>query len=118
MRSEIALLEQGQLLALQNVLTSAKMLVLLAFIGLGLAAGEGDWQHFSTNAARRRIQDAGPEYRRSRRHREPSPHFCSWNNPCPLRDDYSPAQQHEIRNRLNPKLSGDSRVFLRVDLED
>ena len=37
---------------LQNVLTSAKVLVLLAFVGLGLAAGKGDWQHFSMNAVR------------------------------------------------------------------
>src|SRR5579864_2215264 len=37
---------------LQNVLTGAKVLVLLAFIGLGLTAGKGDWQHFSMNAVR------------------------------------------------------------------
>ena len=37
---------------LQNVLTSAKVLVLLAFIGLGLLAGNGDWHHFSMNAVR------------------------------------------------------------------
>jgi hypothetical protein len=55
---------------------------------------------------------------RSCRHCEPSPHFCPWNNARSLCDDYSPAQEHEIRNRLNPKLSGESRVFLRIDLED
>jgi len=37
---------------LQNVLTSAKVIVLVAFIGLGLMAGKGDWQHFSMNAVR------------------------------------------------------------------
>src|SRR6202521_521907 len=37
---------------LQNVLDGTKILVLLAFIGLGLAAGKGDWQHFSMNAVR------------------------------------------------------------------
>ena len=36
--------------------------------------------------------------RRSCRHREPSPHFCPWNNARSLSDDYSPAQEHEIRN--------------------
>jgi uncharacterized membrane protein len=51
-------------------------------------------------------------------HREPSPHFCAWSNACLLRDDDSPAQEHEIGNRLNPKLSSERRVFLGVDLED
>jgi len=37
---------------LQNVLTSAKILVLVAFIVLGFSAGKGSWQHFSMNAAR------------------------------------------------------------------
>jgi APA family basic amino acid/polyamine antiporter len=37
---------------LQNVLTGAKVLVLVAFIGLGLTVGNGNWQHFSMNATR------------------------------------------------------------------
>ena len=37
---------------LQNVLTSAKVLVLIAFIVLGFSTGKGSWQHFSMNAAR------------------------------------------------------------------
>jgi len=32
--------------------------------------------------------------------------FPPWNSFRTLRDDYSPAQEHEIRNCLNPKLSG------------
>lgn len=32
---------------IQNVLTSAKILVMIAFIGFGLFAGNGDWAHFS-----------------------------------------------------------------------
>jgi APA family basic amino acid/polyamine antiporter len=36
----------------QNILTSAKILVLLAFIFLALAAGSGSWDHFSQPAAR------------------------------------------------------------------
>jgi len=42
----------GRIAKLQNVLTSTKILVLLAFIGLGLLAGTGDWGHFSQPAAR------------------------------------------------------------------
>ena len=52
------------------------------------------------------------------RHREPAAHFCSGNNARPLRNDDSAAQEHEIRNRLNPELGGDCRVFLGVDFED
>ena len=37
---------------LQNVLTLTKVLVLLAFIGLGLFAGSGSWDHFSEPATR------------------------------------------------------------------
>ncbi|PYT15304.1 MAG: amino acid permease [Acidobacteria bacterium] len=37
---------------IQNVLTSAKVLVLTTFIGLGFLAGQGDWNHFSMNATR------------------------------------------------------------------
>jgi len=37
---------------LQNVLTSAKILVLVAFIVLGFSVGKGSWQHFSMSAAR------------------------------------------------------------------
>jgi APA family basic amino acid/polyamine antiporter len=37
---------------LQNVLTGAKVLVLIAFIVLGLVAGNGSWEHFSMNAVR------------------------------------------------------------------
>ena len=36
----------------QNALTAAKVAILLAFIGLGFAAGNGNWRHFSTHAAR------------------------------------------------------------------
>jgi APA family basic amino acid/polyamine antiporter len=37
---------------LQNVLTATKVLVLVSFIVLGLAAGTGNWAHFSQPAAR------------------------------------------------------------------
>jgi basic amino acid/polyamine antiporter, APA family len=37
---------------LQNVLTGAKVLVLIAFIVLGFSAGKGSWEHFSMNATR------------------------------------------------------------------
>ncbi|MDX2151120.1 MAG: amino acid permease [Bryobacteraceae bacterium] len=37
---------------IQNVLTSIKILVLLAFILLGLAVGTGSWGHFSQDATR------------------------------------------------------------------
>ena len=36
----------------QNVLTAAKILILLAFIGLGFAIGNGSWQNFSMHAVR------------------------------------------------------------------
>lgn len=36
----------------QNVLTGAKILVLIAFVGLGFLMGQGDWHHFSMNATR------------------------------------------------------------------
>lgn len=36
----------------QNVLTSAKVAVLLAFVTLGLAMGRGNWQHFAMNTER------------------------------------------------------------------
>jgi APA family basic amino acid/polyamine antiporter len=37
---------------LQNVLTGAKILVLIAFIVLGFWTGKGSWEHFSMNATR------------------------------------------------------------------
>jgi len=37
---------------LQNVLTLCKVVVLVTFIGLGLSAGAGSWEHFSQPAAR------------------------------------------------------------------
>ena len=37
---------------LQNVLTGAKILVVLAFIFMALTVGKGDWNHFSLPAAR------------------------------------------------------------------
>lgn len=37
---------------IQNVLTTAKVVTLVAFIGLGFAAGHGNWQNFSMNATR------------------------------------------------------------------
>ncbi len=37
---------------LQNVLTGAKVLILVSFIVLAFAVGNGDWNHFSMNAAR------------------------------------------------------------------
>ncbi len=37
---------------LQNVLTGGKLLVLLAFLVLGFAFGEGSWEHFAQAAAR------------------------------------------------------------------
>jgi APA family basic amino acid/polyamine antiporter len=38
--------------ALQNVLTTTKVLVIVTFILLGLVAGAGDWSHFSQPATR------------------------------------------------------------------
>jgi APA family basic amino acid/polyamine antiporter len=37
---------------IQNVLTSAKIIILLVFIGLAFGIGKGSWQHFSMNAVR------------------------------------------------------------------
>jgi APA family basic amino acid/polyamine antiporter len=37
---------------IQNVLTGAKVLALIAFIGLALTIGHGDWSHLSMNAVR------------------------------------------------------------------
>ncbi len=37
---------------MQNVLTATKILVLVAFIGLGFAIGTGSWGHFSMSTAR------------------------------------------------------------------
>src|ERR1700681_1878939 len=37
---------------LQNVLTGAKVLILVSFIVLAFTIGHGDWSHFSMNAAR------------------------------------------------------------------
>jgi APA family basic amino acid/polyamine antiporter len=37
---------------IQNVLTSAKVLILVAFIALGLLGGQGSWDHFSMSATR------------------------------------------------------------------
>ncbi len=42
----------GRIAKLQNVLTGVKLLVVLAFIVLGFAAGSGNWAHFSEPAAR------------------------------------------------------------------
>lgn len=36
----------------QNVLTSAKVIILVSFIGLGFGIGHGSWQHFSMQAHR------------------------------------------------------------------
>jgi len=37
---------------IQNTLTSIKLLVIVAFIGLGLAIGAGSWEHFSLSTQR------------------------------------------------------------------
>jgi APA family basic amino acid/polyamine antiporter len=37
---------------IQNVLTGSKVTILAAFVGLGLWRGHGNWEHFSTPAAR------------------------------------------------------------------
>jgi APA family basic amino acid/polyamine antiporter len=37
---------------LQNVLTGAKVVILVSFIVLAFAVGDGDWKHFSMNATR------------------------------------------------------------------
>jgi APA family basic amino acid/polyamine antiporter len=42
----------GEVAKLQNVLTGGKLLVLLLFLVLGFALGQGDWSHFSQTAER------------------------------------------------------------------
>src|SRR5690242_20375816 len=42
----------GRTAKVQNVLTSTKIIVLVAFVVFGLAAGTGDWAHFSQPAPR------------------------------------------------------------------
>ena len=42
----------GRVARVQNVLTSIKVLVLVAFVGLGLLSGAGHWGHFGENAVR------------------------------------------------------------------
>jgi APA family basic amino acid/polyamine antiporter len=37
---------------IQNLLTTAKILVLVAFVGLGFTIGHGDWSHLTQDAAR------------------------------------------------------------------
>ena len=37
---------------MQNFLTTTKIIVILAFIGLGIAVGHGDWGHFAMPAVR------------------------------------------------------------------
>jgi len=42
----------GRAAKVQNVLTTTKLLVIVAFVGLGFAAGSGSWSHFAEPAAR------------------------------------------------------------------
>ena len=42
----------GRVAKIQNVLTATKLLVILAFIGLGFLVGTGSWENFSMAAAR------------------------------------------------------------------
>lgn len=42
----------GRVARIQNVLTAIKILVVLAFIGLGFLVGTGNWEHFSQPATR------------------------------------------------------------------
>jgi APA family basic amino acid/polyamine antiporter len=42
----------GRAAKVQNVLTSTKVLVIMAFVIFGFAVGNGDWSHFSQPAAR------------------------------------------------------------------
>jgi APA family basic amino acid/polyamine antiporter len=42
----------GRVAKIQNVLTATKLLVILAFIGLGFLVGTGSWENFSMVAAR------------------------------------------------------------------
>jgi APA family basic amino acid/polyamine antiporter len=42
----------GRVAKIQNVLTATKILVVLAFIGLGFLVGTGSWHHFAMPAAR------------------------------------------------------------------
>jgi APA family basic amino acid/polyamine antiporter len=42
----------GRVAKIQNVLTATKLLVILAFIGLGFLAGTGSWENFSMAATR------------------------------------------------------------------
>lgn len=46
----------------QNVLTATKLVVLLAFIGLALLIGRGDWGHFSQNAVRTSSNPLLPQF--------------------------------------------------------
>ncbi len=42
----------GKVARLQNILTTTKVLVIVAFIGLGFLIGNGNWDHFSMPAVR------------------------------------------------------------------
>ena len=42
----------GKVARLQNILTTTKVIVIIAFIALGFLIGKGDWSHFSMTAVR------------------------------------------------------------------
>ncbi|MGC1613804.1 MAG: amino acid permease [Candidatus Acidiferrum sp.] len=46
----------------QNVLTTAKIVVILTFIGMGLWIGQGSWSHFSMDAARTSTHHLFPQF--------------------------------------------------------
>ncbi len=47
---------------IQNTLTSIKVLVMIAFIGLGLSVGNGNWSHLSENTVRTSSTPIGAQF--------------------------------------------------------
>ena len=56
------ILNVSQVSALQNYLTAAKLLVLLTFLVLGFAVGDGDWSHFSRSMTRTSEMSLGAQF--------------------------------------------------------
>jgi APA family basic amino acid/polyamine antiporter len=56
------ILNVSQVSKLQNYLTGAKLLVLLTFLVLGFAVGDGDWSHFSREMTRTSELSLGSQF--------------------------------------------------------